>query len=54
MNKADRKIKNQAMAAQPFELGIERRTGRRPVCTRLYNADMLKEGYSAHRCNAKA
>lgn len=50
MNKAARKEHNQRIAAELKRLGIERTTGRCPICGRVYHADMLKAGYASHRC----
>jgi phage/plasmid primase-like uncharacterized protein len=50
VNKAARKEHNQRIAAQLKRDGIERTTGRCPICGKLYYADMLKAGYAAHRC----
>lgn len=48
--KARTKQLNQARAAEMKRLGIERTTGRCPICNKVYHADMLREGYAAHRC----
>ena len=50
MTKTARKEKNQRIAAQLKADRIERTTGRCPICTRIYHADMLKAGYASHRC----
>jgi len=45
-----RKQQDQARAAAMKRDGIERTTGRCPICYVIYHADMLREGYAAHRC----
>lgn len=52
MSRADRRAKNSAMAARMKAAGEERTTGRCCVCYALYRADMLREGYTSHRCTA--
>lgn len=46
-----RREKNQARAQEMKRLGIERTTGRCPICQKVYHADMLGRGYAAHRCD---
>ena len=48
-----RKQRDQARAAEMKRLGIERRTGRCPVCNTLVLADFLREGMTAHRCERR-
>lgn len=50
MTKTARKEKNQRIAYQLKAAGIERTTGRCPICNKVYHADMLKAGYATHRC----
>jgi hypothetical protein len=50
LNKADRKKKNQEMAARMKRDGIERTTGRCPICNAVVHADFLGRGMNAHRC----
>ena len=45
-----RKADDQARAAALRCDGIERTTGRCPICNKIYHADMLKAGYASHRC----
>lgn len=52
--KARLKAANQARAAAMKRDGIERTTGRCPICYALYHADMLVRGYASHRCGAIA
>lgn len=47
-----RKADDQARAAALKRDGIERRTGRCPICNKVYFADMLARGYQAHHCAA--
>lgn len=50
--KTRRKQEDQARAAAMKRDGIERTTGRCPICNRVYHADMLARGYLAHHCEA--
>lgn len=52
MTKTQRREKNQEIAARMKRDGIERTTGRCPICNKLYSADMLGRGYAAHHCEA--
>lgn len=52
MTKTQRRKKNQEIAARMKRDGIERTTGRCPICNKLYSADMLGRGYAAHHCEA--
>ena len=52
MTKTARKEHNQRIAAEMKRLGIERTTGRCPICNRVYHADFLKRGFAGHRCDA--
>ena len=47
-----RKQEDQARAAAMKAAGIERTTGRCPICNKVYTADMLGRGYAAHHCQA--
>lgn len=50
-NKKNRqKQRDQERAAELKRLGIERTTGRCPICNKLVHADYLKAGMSTHRC----
>jgi hypothetical protein len=46
------KAANQARASAMKRDGIERTTGRCCICGKVYTADMLGRGYTAHRCHA--
>lgn len=48
--KARKRAQDQARAAEMKRLGIERTTGRCPVCYALVNADFLMSGMATHRC----
>lgn len=50
MTKADRRNKNQAMAARMKAAGEERNAGRCCICYAVYRADMLAAGFASHRC----
>lgn len=50
MNKNARKEKNQRIAFELKRKGIERTTGRCPICNRVIHADYLKGGMATHRC----
>ena len=53
MTKAARREHNQKIAAELKRQGIERRTGRCPICNKVYTADMLKRGYASHVCGPR-
>ena len=50
---ARRRQRDKERAAALKREKVERRTGRCPVCYAIYNADMLVEGYAAHRCKTR-
>ena len=50
MTRADRKRKNEAMAARLKAEGIERTQGRCCICNVVYHADFLERGFASHRC----
>jgi hypothetical protein len=50
VTKTARKEKNQRIAAQLKADGIERTTGRCPICNKVIHADFLKAGMASHRC----
>ena len=45
-----RKAQDQARAAQLKRDGIERTTGRCPICNKIIHADYLDRGMASHRC----
>jgi hypothetical protein len=47
-----RKAEDQARASAMKRDGIERTTGRCPICNKVYTANMLERGYLAHHCEA--
>lgn len=47
-----RKAEDQARSAAMKRDGIERTTGRCPICNKVYTADMLGRGFGAHHCEA--
>jgi hypothetical protein len=51
MTKAQRREHNQRMAMAMKDAGIERTTGRCPVCNAVYHADFLRRGWLSHRCD---
>lgn len=52
MTKADRKRKNEAMAARLKAEGVERTQGRCCICHVVYYADFLNRGFASHRCHS--